>query len=145
MAPDTAQLMTGPAPHSGPESLGIVWTLICSLERGSAADKPRTSWCPSPPIAGLQSYAIDDRLIRLIRYCTMTNRKKTDCDQIALVALFKRVTIVYHFWTKRDISDLLILWDQFALLISKKLAMRLKHLFVFRARHASYFYRCFTV
>ena len=31
MAPDTAHLPTGPAPHSGPASLGIVQTLILGL------------------------------------------------------------------------------------------------------------------
>ena len=56
-APDTAQLPKGPAPHSGPASLGIVSTLIRGLGRGSAEDKPHTSRCPSPPIAGLQSWA----------------------------------------------------------------------------------------
>ena len=47
----------GPTPHSVSTSLGIVGKLIHSLGGGSLADKPCASWCPCPPIAGLQYWA----------------------------------------------------------------------------------------
>ena len=58
LAPVTAQLPTDLATHNSPASLGRVWTLIrSSIGRGFSADRLHTSRCPSPPVAGLQSYA----------------------------------------------------------------------------------------
>ena len=72
LAPDMAQLLTGPAPHSGPASQGKVRTLIHGIGRESATDKP------SPPIAGLQSYAtMTDMYFSMSQGCRGSIAKRT--------------------------------------------------------------------
>ena len=80
-----------PAAHSSPASLGTVRTLIHGLGWGSAGDKPHSSRCPSPPIAGLQSWATKTEL-ELIHSFSANPKSKDTLTYPEKVAIFFKFT-----------------------------------------------------
>ena len=90
-----------PAAHSSPASLGTVRTLIHGLGWGSAGDKPHSSRCPSPPIAGLQSWATKTEL-ELIHSFSANPKSKDTLTYPEKVAIFFKFTTKL-MWEKKKL------------------------------------------
>ena len=75
--------------------------IICSLGQGSAVDKPHTSRCPSPPIAGLQSWATKTEL-ELIHSFSANPKSKDTLTYPEKVAIFFKFTTKL-MWEKKKL------------------------------------------